>query len=176
VRFFRSLGVRRCTHAHPGEICNFAAYAFVEAIVVVRPFLVFKAVARKPYSRTDPHGRIICRDIRYSVPRRPQRETVSLWMDRVYSMYPRGVHPSSERSRRTERYEYRGFQEVVPLTWVPVLGVGCDCIFYCFGRLGSSEVWTQVHVTAHRGLQFDRWSQCQLYPRSRCLYPYLYQG
>jgi len=34
--FFLQLGELRCTHVRPGEICNFAAYAFVEAIVVVR--------------------------------------------------------------------------------------------------------------------------------------------
>lgn len=31
------------THIRPGEICNFAAYAFVEAIVVVRWLLVFQS-------------------------------------------------------------------------------------------------------------------------------------
>ena len=34
--FSSRLGELQCTHVRVGEICNFAAYAFVEAIVVVR--------------------------------------------------------------------------------------------------------------------------------------------
>lgn len=41
--FLLQLGRLRCTHVRPGEICNFAAYAFVEAIVVVRRFVVFQS-------------------------------------------------------------------------------------------------------------------------------------
>ena len=40
--FFPQLGETQRTHIRPGEICNFAAYAFVEAIVVVRRFTVFQ--------------------------------------------------------------------------------------------------------------------------------------
>jgi len=36
-------GELRRTHVLVGEICNFAAYAFVEAIVVVRRFPVFQS-------------------------------------------------------------------------------------------------------------------------------------
>ena len=75
-------------------------------------------------------------------------------------MYPRGFHPSPERSRRTERHEHRGFQEVVPRAGVSVLGIGRDCILYYSGRLGGPEVWTQVHVATHRDLQFDWRPQC----------------
>lgn len=34
--FLPQLGAPQYTHIRTGEICNFAAYAFVEAIVVVR--------------------------------------------------------------------------------------------------------------------------------------------
>ena len=159
---FRSrFGGLRCAHVRPGEICNFAAYAFVEAIVVVRLFLAFQSDgAQKSHLCTDPHGCLIRRDIRYPVPRRPQREIVALWLDRVYPMQPWGLHPSFECSGRTERHEYCGFQEVVPRAWIPVLGIGRDRIFCYFGHLGGPEVWTQVHVAVHWSLQFDWRSEC----------------
>jgi hypothetical protein len=137
--------------------------------------LSFKAVAWKPNLCSDPHGRIIGRDIRNPVSHDPQRETVALRLDRVHPMHPWGLHPGSERTRRTERYEYRGFQEVVSRAWLLVLGIDRDCVLRCFGCLGGPEVWTQDHVAVYRGLQSGWRSQCQLYPRSRCLYPYHYQ-
>ena len=117
-------------------------------------------MGRKPnLCYSDSHGCIIRRDIRDLVPPNPQRETIPLRLDWVHSMHPWGFHPGIERPRRTERYEYCGIQETVPLTWFPVLGVGGDCGLCYSGCLGGAEVWTQVHVAVHRGLQFDRRSQ-----------------
>ena len=94
--FIPQLGELWSTHVLAGEICNFAAYAFVEAIVVVRRFSTLsKRYNKNPYLCPDPHGCIIRRDIRHPVPHRPQREIVSLRLDWFYSMYPWGLHPSS---------------------------------------------------------------------------------
>jgi len=41
--FLPQLGELHGTHVCAGEVCNFAAYAFVEAIVVVRRFLAFQS-------------------------------------------------------------------------------------------------------------------------------------
>lgn len=116
-------------------------------------------MARKSNLPIDSHGRIIRRDIRYPVPPHPQGETISLWLDRVHPVYPWGFHPGFERTRRTECYEYRGLQEVVSCTWFPLLGIGRHCILYCFGGVGGTEIWAQVHVAIHWGLQFDWRSQ-----------------
>lgn len=132
----------------------------MEAIVVVRRFLVLQIDGVKPnLCCSDPHGCIIRRDIRNPVPPNPQRETIPLRLDRLHTMYPWGFHPGSERPRRTERYEYRGFQEIVPRAWLLVLGIGRDCVLRRFGCLGGPKVWTQVYVAAYRGLQFGWRSQ-----------------
>ena len=123
-------------------------------------FSPFKSMGRKPnLCYSDSHGCIICRDIRDPVPPNPQREIIPLRLDWVHSMHPWGFHPGIERPRRTERYEYRGFQEIVPCAWLLVLGIGRDRVLRRFGCLGGPEIWTQVHVAAYRGLQFGWRSQ-----------------
>ena len=91
-----------------GELCNFGAYAFVEAIIVVCSLraVVSSASTRQQHSVIDTHGRTLRRCLLDSVPLLPQGTVVALRLDLFYSVSTRSVYPCLERSVGTKRVHH----------------------------------------------------------------------
>ena len=75
-----------------------AAYAFVEAIVVVRLLRIYRIPLVSIGCLEDPYGRPLCRDIFNPITLSPQGETVSFRLDIIYSMSAWGVNLGFERA------------------------------------------------------------------------------
>lgn len=82
-----------------GELCNFGAYAFVAAIVVVR------LLASQHHCPTfllialwgvDANGRSVCRHLRRSFVDIPQGEAVAIRLDRLRTVYSWQYHYSGQ--------------------------------------------------------------------------------
>lgn len=88
-----------------GELCNFGAYAFVEAIIVVSPTPNSVCLRAKPHMwLSDPYGRSLCGHIVHTVALFAQGEAIPIRMDIVYTVPAWSVHPRPERTRRAKRF------------------------------------------------------------------------
>lgn len=91
-----------------GELCNFAAYAFVEAIIVVCALFTYTKVLtrRTCLSSPDAVGRSLCRHILAFIALPPRRKAVLVRLDLLRSMSHRLVHPRAQWPRRTKCYDH----------------------------------------------------------------------
>ena len=102
-----------------GELCNFAAYAFTEAIIVVRLFFGTLFFPKLNSLLQDTHGRTLCRDILTAFPLLPGRETLTLRLDRVAAVPTWFLHPRAERAAGAKCEHHCRLSQVVRDAMVP---------------------------------------------------------
>lgn len=148
-----------------------AAYAFVEAIVVVcvsinhsdfdQNLILFSADATR---------RIIGCHICHPSTFYSERKAVTIRLDWLRTMYPRSHSHCSQRTRATVSVYNPGVQEALSRTRVPLLWELLYCRSSFYHPLGCTKIWKENDDLVYHYLFRHRRYQRKLYARTWCMY------